>query len=916
MSLEEKAGQMVMVLLPGAYSSAGREESDRVLRLVRDLGIGGMVLSYGDVYEVAHLLNRLQSMAKVPLLISADLERGLAMRVRRGTPFPDAMALGATRRPDLAYEVAKAIAREARALGIHQNFAPDADVNTNPGNPVINTRSFGDDVTLVQNMVSAFVRGTADGGMLSTAKHFPGHGDTRTDSHLELPRVPLTRSRLDSVELSPFRSAIQSGTNSVMVAHLGFPAIEKDESRPASLSASVITDLLRRDLGFSGLVITDAMEMQGVVQGYSVGQSTVMAIQAGTDIVLLPLNADVAINAIIAAVRGGTLSEERINSSVKKILEAKQLVGLDRNRLTDERTVDSVVGIPEHWRLAREVARHAVTLLKDDESILPLRREEEKNIIAVILTDTDESRSDINRPMSSLASEPTGAYFTQLLSRRLGRIGTMYLSPSSDQGRFEEALRRMKRADLVLMPTFVKVRTSSGRIGLPERLRGFLVDAEHLRKPTVVVAFGTPYVAAHFSSADVLLCAYGDGEPSVEATAEALCGEIDLSGKLPVTVPGAFPFGSGIEKSRRRLRLADPAEAGFDPSRLRRIDGIVQAGIRDSAFSAAQVAVVKDGLVVWDRAYGTYTYEAASREITTSSIFDLASVTKVIGTTTAIMKLYDTGKISLDDSVKEYLPQFADGPKTAITNRHLLLHRGGFPPFRKFWEFCPTPEAMLDSVFATPLVAHPGDTTIYSDLGFITLGKVVETVAGMPLSAYLQREFFGPLGMSNTMYTPPADIRARAVPTEYDSVWRKRLIQGTVHDENADFLGGVSGHAGIFSTAGDLTVFAQMLLSGGVYDGVRYLRDSTIATFVGQRTEGQERFLGWDMRSLKGSSAGTLFSPASFGHTGFTGTSIWIDPERKLAVVFLTNRVHPTRANSKLFRIRPALHDCVVSALR
>jgi CubicO group peptidase (beta-lactamase class C family) len=561
------------------------------------------------------------------------------------------------------------------------------------------------------------------------------------------------------------------------------------------------------------------------------------------------------------------------------------------------------------------VARKAVTLLRDNGSVLPLTPEEGKRVLALILTDNEESRSDINRPGSPFSSEPTGAYLTQLLGRRLGRVESVHLNPASNESDFEEALSKARRADLLLLPTHVKVRISSGRIGLPENLRTFLEETKKLRKPRVAIAFGNPYVAAYFPDADVLLCAYGDSEPIVEAAAEALCGEIAIGGKLPVTIPGAFTFGSGISRPQQRLRRDDPAGAGFDPARLRHVDSIVYAGISDSAFSAAQVAIVKDGMLVWEKAYGKYSYDAASREINGNALFDLASVTKVIATTSAVMKLYDRGLLGLDDPVARYLPAFNDGAKAAITIRHLLLHRGGFPPFRKFWEFCADGSAMMDSVFATPLVAPPGDTTIYSDLGFITLGKIVEKISGMTLSDFVQKEYFAPLGMENTMYRPPRDLRWRAVATEYDSVWRKALVQGTVHDENAEFLGGVSGHAGLFSTAGDLAVFVQMLINRGTYDGKRYLEDSTIAAFVETRREGQQRWLGWDMKSPKGSSAGALFSASSFGHTGFTGTSVWIDPERKLGVIFLTNRVHPTRANAKLFKIRPVLHDTIVKAL-
>jgi beta-glucosidase-like glycosyl hydrolase/CubicO group peptidase (beta-lactamase class C family) len=914
MTLEQKVGQVIMVRVSGYYTASENEDVARTLRLIRDNGVGGVVLFQGDVYEAAHLLNELQSLAAVPLLVGADLERGLAMRIRRGTPFPDAMALGASRNPDLAYRVARAIAHEGRALGIHQNYAPVADINTNPANPVINTRAFGDDVALVQKMVAAFVRGTNDGGMLSTTKHFPGHGDTGRDSHLELPIVTLTRPRLDSVELSPFRMAIQNGTKSVMIAHITVPALENGRARPASLSTDIISGVLRKELGFSGLVVSDAMEMQGVMRDYSVGESTVMALQAGTDIVLLPRDADVAVNAIVAAVKSGALPEESVNMSVRRILKTKQALGLNENRFADYGSISGVVGTPRHWQLAREVSRNAITLLRDNGAALPLLRFEGRRVLSVTLTDLEDSQNEIDRQGAARVCEPTGSYFTNLLSRRLGRLESVRLTPTSEQSDFDAALKKVKGADLVILSTYVKVRSSSGRIGLPDRLHDFLDSERRLKKSTVAVTFGSPYISAFFPEVDALVCAYGDEEPLIEATAEGLCGEVGFHGKLPVTIPGAFSFGSGIARPPQRLRHADPAEAGFDPGRLRRIDSIALAGIRDSAFSAAQIAIVKDGILVWDKSYGTYSYDAASREIGPTSLFDLASLTKVVATTTAVMKLYDQQKIRLDDPVSMYIPQFAQGPKAAVTIRHLLLHRGGFPPFRKFWEFA-SPSTVLDSVFATPLVATPGDTTIYSDLGFITLGKVVEKVSGVSLADFMRKWFFGPLGMDNTMYAPPEEIRTRAVATERDTTWRRRMIQGTVHDENAAFLGGISGHAGLFSTAGDLAVFVQMLLNGGVYDGVRFLSDTTIDRFIKVKLAGQERFLGWDMKSAKGSSAGTLFSPSSFGHTGFTGTSVWVDPARRLGVIFLTNRVHPTRMNSKLFRIRPALHNAVISSL-
>jgi CubicO group peptidase (beta-lactamase class C family) len=385
---------------------------------------------------------------------------------------------------------------------------------------------------------------------------------------------------------------------------------------------------------------------------------------------------------------------------------------------------------------------------------------------------------------------------------------------------------------------------------------------------------------------------------------------------LPVTISDRFALGAGAMCARDRLRYDDPVTAGFDTDSLRQLDRIIERAIADSAFPAAELAVVRDGMLIYNKSFGTFTYDRASRPIDNTTMFDLASVSKVIGTTSAVMKLVDNGQLGLDDSVGKYLPPFASGPKAAITIRQLITHRAGFPPFRRFFLMCSTATAAIDSVFATALVATPGDTTIYSDIGMITMGKVVEKITGMPLDAFVRKEFFEPLGMTRTMYAPPESLASQCAPTEIDTLWRKRLVQGQVHDENAALLDGVAGHAGLFSTASDLAIYMQMLLNKGAYGGVRYLKESTVIEFTRKYVQGQDRYLGWDMKSSTGSSAGSLFSPSSFGHLGFTGTSVWTDPDRRISVILLTNRVHPTRANQKIQRIRPAVHDMVIRALK
>lgn len=914
LSLEEKVGQLIMPRGFSHYFSVESEQFVELEHFVRDVQVGGIVLFQGDVYEQAVLLNKLQAAAKLPLLIAADYERGVAMRTRRGTYFPDAMAVGATRNTGHAYNIGKAIAEEARAIGVHQNYAPVADVNNNPENPVINTRAFSDDAALVTEMGIAMTRGMQEHGLIATAKHFPGHGDTEIDSHISLPVLPFSRYRLDSLELSPFKKLVEAGVKSVMVGHLAVPAVD-DAGFPATLSRSITTSILREGLGFDGLIVTDAMEMMGVAKGFSNAEATVRAFQAGADLLLLPENEAGAVNALIAAVKRGEISVERVDRSVRRILRAKEWLGLHRNRYVNIDVIGKTVANRQHVQLAREVARDAITVMRNDNGILPLRVGAGSKVLALALHDRNESWSEVHRSSNPWPVEFAGEYFHRQLRERIPAFRTMRLTPASGGPEVDAALKELDEADVVIVPLFVKVRTHSGRIGIPQNLHAVAEKLNALKKPVVVIAFGNPYNVASFPNAAGLICAYTDAEPLVEAAVHAMFGEIPWRGTLPITIRGLYPFGSGIRQQQVALRRDDPEVAGFVREKLQRIDSLLIAAIRDSAFPAAQALVVKDGIVAYHKAFGTYTYDKSSRNINLTSMFDLASLTKVIATTSCVMKLYDEGKITLDTPVRTFFPEFDAGPKSAVTIRHLLTHTSGLPPFRQLWKFVPQASYALDTVLATPLAALPGDTTMYSDLGFILLGKIIERVSGMPLDQYAARTFFEPLGMSRTMFTPPEVMRRFIVPTEVDSAWRKGLVHATVHDENAEFLGGVSGHAGLFSTSGDLAVMIQMLMNGGAYGGHRYFSEGTVTEFVKKQVENSTRALGWDTKSPKGSSAGSLFSMNSFGHTGFTGTSIWADPQRKLFLILLTNRVHPTRANSKISNIRPAIADAVINSL-
>jgi beta-N-acetylhexosaminidase len=911
LSLEEKVAQMMMVRAYGQYVSRDDDSFNHLIGLVKDTKVGGIVIMQGDVYEEAVLLNALQAEARIPLLVASDFERGIAMRVRRGTSFPEAMAVGATRNPEDAYAMGRITAQEARAIGVHEVYAPVADINTNPLNPVINTRSFGDDPGLVGRMAAAFVHGVIDGGAIATVKHFPGHGDTGVDSHVGLPVLPYPRSRLDSVELSSFKSAIAAGTQAVMLGHIAVPALDSS-GLPMSLSRRGIEDDLRGDLGFTGLTVTDALGMQGALQGRTSDSAAVLAVRAGIDVLLDPVDIESAVSAIVRNVSSGEIPESRIDASVRRILQAKHTLGLDRHRTVDIDAIAGIVATKAHRQTAKSIARDAITVVRNSGGILPLQPNAQGHMKIVLASDVDDDRTEIDRPESPWPNEPTGNYFLRLLRRRAGGVDVFRVSPSSDESAVLSMPESLKAGDLVLFALFAKVRSTAD---MPEYLHPLLSRLSETPASVITCILGNPYLAADFPKSDAIVCTYGDEEPVTEAAVESLFGEIPTHGRLPVSIPGVFPFGTGLDLPQTQLRRDDPALAGFNPEALNQVDSVVIAAIRDSAFPGAEVAIVKNQILAYDKTFGKFTYDADSRRVDEETMYDLASVTKVVSTTAAAMKLYDEHRLGLQDSLARYLPQLRGKPKGAITIRQLLLHRGGFPPFRKLYGMGLSPAAAFDTILATPLVAKPGDSTVYSDLSMITLGKVVEAITGSPLDVFVKREFYGPLGMTHTMYNPGEALWPNIAPTELDTVWRKRLVQGTVHDESAAVLGGVSGNAGLFSTASDLAIFVQMLLNKGTYAGRRFLSAETVDEFIATKEPGQERWLGWDMKSGERSSAGKYFSTSSFGHTGFTGTSIWVDPQRNLAVIFLTNRVYPTRADLHILKVRPQLHDAVIRAL-
>ena len=851
-------------------------------------GVGGVLLSKGRAEDARVLIDSLNRWATVPLLLSADFENGPGMRLEGALELPSMMALAATRSTDLAYRAGKAVAEEAMDLGFHVNYAPVADVNNNPSNPIINVRSFGEDPEMVADMAEAYARGMQDAGMIATAKHFPGHGDTDVDSHTGLPLITATRARLDSLELYPFRRLIEGGVLSVMSAHIAVPALTGDSTLPATLSRVVLDSLLRKELGFRGLVVTDAMNMKALTRT-GIPNLPGAALAAGADVLLIPGDVEAGIDSILAMVQRGELDSLRVLRSVRRVLGYKQWA------LRHRPDIDSTRTRPErrarNRRLAERIAERAVTLIRNDGALLPRDvRGLRVRVVNLVRRSPPASATVLRRELElrgALVSEVT-------LSQRGGRDAERWLRDS------------LPRMDLVILASYLTVANGAGSIGVSTAQQSLLRDLEG-GPPALLFAFGTPYIAASVPFLRAQLVMYGDDAPSARAAVKALAGEIEATGSLPVTIPSLFVRGTGL--SLDVVPARESAAEAFSG-----VDELINRQIADRAFPGAQLLVLCGDSILHARCYGTQTYDSASPAITPSTLYDLASLTKVIATTAATMLLVDQGRLHLDSSVANYLPEFGQNGKDRITIRNLLLHNSGLEAYRLFYLDTRSGETVVDSIMQMSTVYPAGSRTVYSDLGMITLGKVIERITGSSLDRFVADNIWKPLGMQRTMYRPPDSLRLLCAPTEVDDYWRHRLVQGEVHDENAALLDGVAGHAGVFSTAWDLSRYVSLLLHGGALQDLRLFAEETVSRFT-RRQSGSTRALGWDTRSIASSSSGHYFSMKSYGHTGFTGTSIWVDPTARMAVVFLTNRVYPTRSNKALPRFRARLHDAVREAM-
>ncbi len=899
LTLQQKVAQMIGVRAFGLYQHRRSEDFQALLDQVRRLKVGCVVVFESEVGSLPTQINALQQASDVPLLIAADMERGMNFRIRRGVvPLPSAMAVGATRSEDDARFTGEVTAREGRALGVHWAFAPVADVNSNPANPIINVRSYGEDPALVGRMTAAFIGGAHAGGLLATVKHYPGHGDTASDSHLQLATLSGDRERLDRVELRPFRDAIAAGVDAVMLGHIAVPALDPTGA-PATLSAPIAGEL-RRGLGFRGLMVTDAMEMQGVRAAWT-GEAAVRAVRAGADFILLPPDPDVAIQAIVREVRQGRLTEARIDESVTRILEAKERLGLDRKRLVDPSAMEAV-DRPEDVAHALEVARRSITVLRNEGGVLPLQAEQPLRILHLVLS--SDARND------AIAGIPEA----ELAARRIA-TQTFVLGPEVSPETAARILAAAPGFTHVIASAFVRVSAYKGNADMAEGHARLLRDLQAAGRPVVLISFGSPYLLRQVPSVSAYVSAYGGADSSQRAAMAAVFGEYPVSGKVPVSLPGFYAFGDGLQIPRHEmtLRAAAPADSGFRPDGMAEVDRVVEAAVAARAFPGAVLAVGKDGVLAHLQPFGRLSYDDDA-PVRADTMYDLASLTKVVVTTTMAMILVDEGKLDINKPVSAFLPEFRGGAKDKVTVWHLLTHSSGIDWWAPLYKELKGKDAYVRRILAMDLVYEPGTKSVYSDLGVILLGEILERVAGQDLESFARARVLGPLGMKDTTYRPGPELRPRIAPTENDP-WRGHVLRGEVHDENAAALGGVAPHAGLFSTASDLARFAQMLLDGGVFEHQRIVSRETVERFTKRAgVPDSSRALGWDTPS-ENSSAGSLFGPRSFGHTGFTGTSMWMDPDRNLFVILLTNRVHPTRENNAIREVRRAVADAVVRGL-
>lgn len=928
MTLDEKIGQLFMVQ---AYSNKEAKHEQEINDLIEKHHIGGLIFMQGTPEKQIELYNQYQSKSRVPLLVGFDGEWGLSMRIKPSFAYPWNMTLGAVQDNSLIYKVGQQIGEHCKQVGVHINFAPVVDINTNPKNPIIGNRSFGEDKHNVTQKSRAFIEGIQSAGVLANAKHFPGHGDTASDSHKTLPVVNFSWERLDSLELYPYQQLVNSKLASVMVAHLDVPSLKTENGKPTSISKKVVTDLLKNKIGFGGLVFTDALNMKGVANYAQADRVSLEAFKAGNDMLLIPVDVPNGVAMIKQAIMKKELTEDRLDNSVKKILQAKYLVGLNHLKILSSDKVQQRIHTEKDDLLFKNVAENAVTLVKNTQDFLPLTRLDTLKIASVSLGD-----SQANTFVTTLQK------YTEVIAVKDLTVAN-YQAKLKD---FNTIVIGFHKSDEHPWKSY---ELSSSEIQLIQKISA--------KKKVILTVFASPYALLKlngFKNSSNVVVAYQNNAIFQSVAAQQIFGALPFLGKLPVSVSDTYKVGSGVPTGvLKRLQYGHPNEVGMDTDKLSKIDSVAYSIIKKKMTPGLQVLVARKGKVIYEKAFGFYTYDSVQK-VTVNSMYDLASLTKILGAMPLFLQGFEKGDIRLDSTLGELIPEFKDSPIESLLMIDMLTHQSGLQAWIPFYlktldSVSHRPEKKwysnqksknfsvkvadslflkneyVDSLFqvikTTPL--REKQDYEYSDLTFILSRRIFENKYKKQMDSLYYETFTNTLGASKLLYNPLQKfIKDSIVPSELDNYYRFQKVQGTVHDMAAAMLGGVSGNAGLFGNANDVAKMMQLYLNKGLYGGKRYFRSHTFEVFNKSyfRNRDNRRALVLDKPSgdKNISNSCNCTSEASFGHSGFTGTFTWADPETELIYVFLSNRTYPTMTNNELGRndIRTNIQEMIQNALK
>ena len=916
LTLEEQIAQTIWI---AAWSNKEIGHEVEVSETIKKYGVGGIIFFQGTASKQAELTNYYQSITKVPLLISMDAEWGIGMRLSSVEKYPYQMTLGAIKNDSLIYQFGNAVASQFKRTGMQINLAPVADININPRNPVINYRSFGEQRVNVASKTISYMRGLQDNGILASAKHFPGHGDTDVDSHEDLPRISHSRSRLDSIEIYPFLKLINEGTGSIMTAHLNLPSLDTSSGLPSTLSPVIIKDLLIKQLGFKGLIITDAMNMQGVTRYFKPGEADAKALQAGNDVIEFVLDVEAAINETKNYIKAKKITPEEITQKCRKILAVKYWSGLSEFSPVNAENIEEDLSPASSLALIRNLYASALTLLTNNQNLIPLKNLDKIKIATLA----------INRTSVSSFQVQAGKYI---------KSDHYVVNPADSTT--TGLLKKLAGYDVVLAGVYGLDQRPNRGFGITDELTAF-IDKLLGNQKTIITWFGNPYGIDKIKSlvkAEGLLLAYQENKDTEELSAQLIFGGIGAKGTLPVTINEKWKSDFGIvTPGNLRLQYGIPESAGISSASLKdKIDSVANAGLEAKAFPGCVVMVARKGIVVFHKAYGYQTYDSRT-PVKEDDLFDLASVSKVSSSLPGFMLLDSEDKFSPDKTLGSYLPYFKNSNKEDLVMRDIFTHQAGLTPFIPFYRYTTKEDGSYKRNTCSPVYGKRYPVTVahnvylhknyrkkmfskikksdlgekkytYSDLTFIITPQIIENITGQKWTEYVTSNIYNKIGANDLTFNPYLKYPlSRIVPTEYDSLFRKQQLIGTVHDEMAGMLGGISGHAGLFATSNDLMKLMELYRRMGNYGGDQLISQSVLEEYTRVQfpENNNRRGIGFDKPLLNNSqlSSDEAYpapgaSPSSFGHSGYTGTFVWVDPEKEISYVFFSNRVYPTRNNN------------------